>query len=175
MLVGVSLDEAAEVGADPLQGEEGAMRSWLAGWLFLCSSLAWGAETPKLLDVTVHLLFEHSGRVSDDVSSIADFGSFNFMSFGTGVPQDQFRSFLIRLAFEVPSERYEEGTVATVRLINEGKDAVFQQTLPGVHFAKPPKNYVWIFVEGHVCEPVTLEVTSFGRVVKKDLAFSCGE
>lgn len=153
------------------------MRVWLAGWLFFCSSLAWGAEaeTPRLQDVTVHLLFEHSGRVSDDVTSVKDFGSWNFMPFGTGVPDDQFRSFLIRLAFEVPSQRYEEGTVATVRLISEGKEPVFQQTLQGMDFAKPPTNYAWIFVEGHVCEPVTLEVTSFGRVIKKDLPFACGE
>ena len=151
------------------------MRLWLAGWLFLCSSLAWGAEKPKLLDVTVHLLFEHSGRVSDDGGSVKDFGSFNFMSFGTGVPQDQFHSFLIRLAFSSPSELYEEGVVATVRLINEGKDVVFKRTLKGLYFAQTPKNHVWIFVDGHVCEPVTLEVTAFDRVVKKDLAFSCGE
>lgn len=150
------------------------MRLWLTGWLFLCASLAWGAEAPKLQDATVHLLFEHSGRVSDDVTSVKDFGSFNFMAFGTGVPEDQFRSFLIRLAFAAPSERYEEGTVATVRLLNEKNDAVFQQTLQGVHFVTP-KNYVWIFVEGHVCEPLTLEVASFGRTVKKDLAFACGE
>ena len=145
----------------------------------LLSGAASAAPTPavKLEAVTVHLYLEGSGQLSSDVLSVPEFFARNFTPMGVGIPDgEKFHTFLVRLSFVAPKESYERGSLAEVRISNEqtGK-VVLSRTVKGIYVGPTKRAYVPIFIEGHECEPMILEVKSADKTFKKQLPFSCGE
>ena len=102
------------------------------------------AETARLAGVGVQLFLEDSGRLSPDVTEIADFRGFNMQANGTGIALERFTDFLISVRFEAPGETFAKGRQATVAIIDaksgvsgagrEAKEAnLFAEVSEGTH------------------------------------------
>lgn len=145
--------------------------------LFLAISSAAGAsEQVKLDAVSVHLFYERSGQLSPDITNIREFGTHNFHPFGEGVPDEEiFHSFLIKLSFSAPKETFEPGLVATLRLTNDEKKVILKREIRSLYIPESGRINKGLWVEGHECEMLTLEVTDNGQTVTKRLPFHCGE
>jgi hypothetical protein len=140
-----------------------------------------GAASPygvELDSVTVHLFLESSGELSRDVTSVPDFMAANFEPMGQGIPNgERFHSFLIKVTFRATGEVWEPGVVAEVRVINKrtGK-RILSRTIRGVYVGRSQHlSHVPIFVEGHECEQLVIEVRSPEKTIKKELPFACFE
>jgi hypothetical protein len=149
----------------------------LAAAVLLAASLFASAGGPVILaSVTVHLFYERSGALSPDITTIKEFGSWNFSPFGEGVPGDEsFHAFLIKLEFSAPKATFEPGLVATVQVTNDNKQVIFKREIRGLYVPESGRTYRAVWVDGHECEALNVEVKSAAQMVTKRLRFACGE
>jgi hypothetical protein len=152
------------------------------GLLLLAAGLSgasFAAPKPKveLNSVTVHLFLESSGELSQDITSVPEFLAWNFMPMGKGVPDgEKFHAFLIRVGFYSTYEAFEPGVVAEVRVTNkETGKPILSRTIRGIYVGRSQTSHVPIFVDGHECEQILIEVISPAKTIKKELPFACGE
>ena len=86
------------------------------------------AETARLAGVGVQLFLEDSGRLSPDVTEIADFRGFNMQANGTGIALERFTDFLISVRFEAPGETFAKGRQATEHWLTAHFDSVGERS-----------------------------------------------
>jgi len=158
-------------------------RSMFLTWVTLLVavlSTAVEATSPSEIEldsVSVHLFLEDSGELSRDVTSIPDFLAWNFHPIGEGIPDgERFHSFLVKVSFYSTYDAFEPGVVAQVKITNKetGKQ-ILARTIRGVYVGQSQISHVAVFVDGHECEQLIVEVTSPKKTIKKTLRFSCGE
>lgn len=153
------------------------MRTLISGaLLFMAAASARSAQPIDLDGVSIHLFFQGAGALSEDVTTVKEFGAWNFHPFGEGIEDTEtFHSFLIKVAFSAPSEIFEPGVVATVRVTNDKKQVILKRDIRSLYIPATRKAHVAIWVEGHECEMLNIEVKSLSKVITKRLPFACGE
>jgi hypothetical protein len=155
--------------------------------LFLAVALGFGVASPStpvsaedrahLEAVSVHLLLQSSGALSEDISKIADFHSWNGEPSGTGIPEKEtFESAVIKLRFHADREIFAKGTQATVTIRNEeGGRRVRTENIRDVYIPPEGVTYKFIVLKEVGCKPMLVSVTGDAKPVRIMLPFRCGE
>jgi hypothetical protein len=136
------------------------------------------AQSRAHLDaVSVHLFFEQTGVLSEDIGKISDFGSWNGEPRGTGIPDgERFESLVIKLRFTAEREVFAKGTQARVMLRStEGKPRTRIEDVRDVYVGPEGTTHKLVFLKDVACKPMRLTVTGDGKPIRIDLPFSCGE
>ena len=139
---------------------------------------AGGASKPvSVSSVSVHLLFTPSGELSEDITALPGFGSWNFRSVNRVEPVDEpFHSFLIKVRLQSTGSVYRKGRVATVTVRSlQRKKLLYSASLDNVHIPEEGEAVMAKLVEGHVCEPIEILVQAGKSKVRKTIEFNCGE
>jgi hypothetical protein len=139
-----------------------------------------GAAPPPPIEVravSVHLFFTPSGELSEDVAAIPGFSSWNFTPVSpVERASSRFESYLIKARLTSKTEGFYKGAVGTVSVLSRRtRKVLYSSVLRGLHIGSEGEAVVARFVEGHVCEPVTVVVAVGSSRVSKDLEFQCGE
>jgi len=131
----------------------------------------------RLDKVSVHLLLENTGAISDDITSIFGFSAWNFRPSGLGFSSDdRFGSFLIKVWLSSEGETFQAGEQARVRVKSEktGK-MIFEAPIKGVYIGREGRTVKPFLVSGYVCESLVVEVQGRPKTITKILPFKCGE
>ena len=133
-------------------------------------------ETARLAGVGVQLFLEDSGRLSPDVTEIADFRGFNMQANGTGIALERFTDFLISVRFEAPGETFAKGRQATVAIIDaKSGRAIETRIISDVFIGRSGRTTRPVWVRDRMCSPLEIRVTGGGRTITKKLDLNCGE
>lgn len=145
----------------------------LAGWF----PLAEGAEVVTVKDVSVHLFLTPSGELSQDVSVMKDFQSWNFVPLAEGLSDSQrFYSFLVKVRLNTGREAYIKGKLGSIEVKSTARNRVlFRKAISGVYFPREGEAVEGFFVQGSVCEPVSITASTGTSRITKELHFECGE
>jgi len=149
----------------------------------LALGLSWHAtaapaqKRAHLEAVSVHLFLRGSGALTEDITKMADFYSWNAEPSGTGLPErEMFDSAVIKLRFHADREVFAEGTQATVRLQDEeNRRRVRTETIRDVYIPAEGTGYRFIFLKDVGCKPMIVTVTGDGKPHRLTLPFRCGE
>ena len=134
------------------------------------------AETARLAGVAVQLFLEDSGRLSPDVTEIADFRGFNMQANGTGLPLERFTDFLISVRFEAAGEIFAKGRQATVAIIDaKTRRTIEARLVTDVYIGRSGRTTRPVWVRDRMCSPLEIRVTGGGRTITKKLDLNCGE
>ena len=127
--------------------------------------------------VSVHLLFTPSGELSEDVTALPGFGSWNFRTVNRVEPVDEpFHSFLIKVRLQSTGSVFRKGKVATVTVRSlQRKKLLYSASLNNVYIPEEGEAVMAKLVEGHVCEPIEILVRAGKSQVRKTVEFNCGE
>lgn len=144
------------------------------GWLLACQ----GACAQALLqakDVSVHLFLTPSGSLSEDVSALPSFSSWNRRALQPLQPLDEdFSAFLVKVKVPAGAATGLKSGSLSLRAPQRGNKVVYSAPLD-VRNAGSDALALAKWVEGQVCEPLELVVELGKARVSKPLDFHCGE
>jgi hypothetical protein len=152
----------------------------LYGLIFGLACLVGGSvrasERINLESVSVRLFLQRSGMLSTDVTSVADFGSWNSEPRGKGIPEgERFDAALIILRFHAAGEVFAKGEQARLTVIGDAGKVVMSSRIRDVYVGPEGITHLAFFLPETSCTRVQIRVVSGGKTVKKTLPFSCGE
>lgn len=141
------------------------------------ATIASAQKRAHLEAVSVHLLLVRSGTLSEDITRIADFGSWNSESRGAALPdKEMFDSAVIRLQFHADGEVFAKGVQAKVTLRDqEGGRRTRTEDVRDVYIPPEGTAHKFIFLQNVSCKPLLVTVTGDGKPIRINLPFRCGE
>jgi hypothetical protein len=142
--------------------------------ILLGAAGAW-AQTVTVEDIRVQLLYEHSGKLSEDIAKRQDFALWN-ISIGGGDVEEPANSFLVAVAVRGEPKKSSPATLTITVADAKRKQKIAEKSYKGLLFG--PEGRVWraLFVNDHVCTPLTITARVNGSPAKTiDMPFQCGE
>ena len=150
---------------------------WIGCLVFTSAAFSAEKDSVRLDKVSIHLFLENSGVLSDDVTSVGDFSTWNSSPLGTLFsPDDRFNSFLIKVWLSSDRETFQAGEQGRVVVKSEKTGKVlFESGIKQVYIPKDGRTVVPVLYSGYHCDPLVVEVRSSAKTITKKLPFKCGE
>jgi hypothetical protein len=150
----------------------------LGAGLLLAGAQDAHAQAATVDDIRVQLFYEHSGKLSDDLTKRKDLALFNTM-IGEGESKEPANSFLVAVVVKGQPETFDKDAALTVTVTTDGKrkakvaDKSFGS---GILFGPEGRVVKAMLVHDRVCVPlvVTAKLRS-GAAKSFTLPFKCGE
>lgn len=135
------------------------------------------APAVEVRSVSVHLLLSPSGELSEDISALSGFSSWNFAPVvPAGLSGQRFESYLVKVRVGSQREAYHKGRVGSVSVLSRRtKKVLYTSAVAGLYIGANGEAVIARLVQGNVCEPVTVVVAMGSSRVTKNLEFLCGE
>ena len=135
------------------------------------------AEPVQVQAVSIHLFLTPTGEFSEDIAALEGFSSWNFTpAIPLRTPGRQFHSYLIKVYLKTAKEAYVRGKIASVEVRSQArKRSLHASTVSNLYFPAEGETVIARLIEGHVCEPVTILVSTATSRVTKNIDFQCGE
>lgn len=128
--------------------------------------------------VSVHLFLSPSGEFSEDVTTIPSFSSWNFKPTVPlrGLEGERFEAFLIKVRLSSTREAFYKGVLGSVSVVSRHtKKTLYKSPIRDLYVGAGGETVIARFVDGHVCEPVTVVISVGSSRTTKDIEFLCGE
>lgn len=157
------------------------MHNWLPLLVAtLCIGGVNAAPAPPPIEVrgvSAHLFLTPSGEFSEDVAATPWFSSWNFTPVAPGGHEgERFDSYLVKARLSSAKETFHKVIVGSVSVVSrKTRRVLYSSAVRGLYIGAGGEAVIARLVEGHVCEPVTVVVTTGSSRVSKDLEFLCGE
>jgi hypothetical protein len=135
-------------------------------------------DVVRATDFSVHLFFEATGELSQNIFTLEEFGVWNFSAQWKGNAGGKFSGFLVRVKLEsvTGKEVFAQGRLAQL-VLRDRKTKKMLQTwnISDVYVGDTGVSYRGQFFVNLDCQLMEATLTSGGRQLVRDLPFACGE